>query len=838
MTAWGDLIDAGYSRVLGLAIEGVPYAFLETRLLTTADVDIASPSGVSIVRGALRVRESDAISSELDRVAGLARGRSVDFVLALDVLAANSVTLFRQPTKRAKLTGDLDGTATTVTVDSTTGWDVKGSFYLGRERIDYDGTTPTAFQNCVRAVAGWAHYHPSSTASGYRFATDTPLYWRGRLVTLYEHLVGPDGRALAATANTVGSYCRELWKGYVDAQPQVDGRQMLLRALPVHRLLAQQLGGTAKGEVQFTTVSGGLEQSANALGLYPVYLTSSDRIFLSNTVTGDAKFCPVGNDYASKVVTLSELGRWVTEASLYAAPALNLAYAQHTVVDVDEANPEPVLRFQFRANTPASYNKEDIDCVPYAWFFRQRTRSTARVAIYTGFNDRFDVDQFELRFDPNGAPSAWVIVRKDLENDGEPLAWPVSGYVLLEAEEGLEVAAYDQKDEAVDPDGQFLAVRLSQRALMGTTRVNPWTSPTKITVLPGQRGTLSDVIRTIATSSGTGERGVYDTLPFGMGLALPDTWLDVNRFPLTAQYVDGISDDKASVENIVGGWLALQGYCLTQRQGSDGYVRIEAVATSLDTPGVATQVGPGDVLIGGTQAERLFETPNVVRIEDSLRQRKTVSVVRDVPRQQAEGARSVTVIAPGISTASALIYGGKMLGLSDGQLVVTLPVRSGLDLHVGDPCRLVLSHPAIWDWVTGEVSADTPARVIGEHESLGDGTRKLTFMVTGQQRRPRVLCPAARVTGWLSSTVVQVDSTVGFAAGHKVRVYRRGDDTTFEDRIISAVNSSTVLTLTVGATTATFPADGDSWLTYDTYTDCVSTQQAHLFVRTDQEFEA
>jgi hypothetical protein len=228
----------------------------------------------------------------------------------------------------------------------------------------------------------------------------------------------------------------------------------------------------------------------------------------------------------------------------------------------------------------------------------------------------------------------------------------------------------------------------------------------------------------------------------------------------------------------------------------------------------------------------------VVRIEDSLRDQRTISVIRDVPRQQAEGARSVTIIAPAINTASALVYGAKMLGMSDGQLVVTLPVRSGLDLRVGDSCRLVLSHPAIWDWVAGEVSADTPARVIGEHESLGDGTRKLTFLVQGQQSRPRVLAPAARVTGWLSSTVVQVDSTVGFAAGHKVRLYRRGDDTTLEDRVIASVNSSTVLTLTAGATTATFPSDGDSWLTYDTYTDCVSTQQAHLFARTEQEFEA
>jgi hypothetical protein len=323
-----------------------------------------------------------------------------------------------------------------------------------------------------------------------------------------------------------------------------------------------------------------------------------------------------------------------------------------------------------------------------------------------------------------------------------------------------------------------------------------------------------------------------------MGLALPDLWLDVSRFPLTAQYVDGISDDKASVENIAGGWLALLGYCLTQRQGADGYVRIEAVPTTLDVPGEATSIFPRDVLVGNTQAERLFETPNVVRIEDSLRQRRTVSVVRDVPRQQAEGARSVTVIAPGINTASALIYGGKMLALSDGQIAVTLPVRAGLDLHVGDPCRLVLEHPAIWDWTTGAVSQDMPARVIGEHESLGDGTRQLTFLVAGQQRRPRVLCPAARVTGWLSSTLVQVDDTTGFAVGHKVRVYRRGDDTTFEDRIVGAVNTATILTLTVAVTTATFPADGDSYITFDTYTDCTVRQQEHLFVRFEQEFEA
>jgi len=831
MTAWGDLIDAGYSRVLGLAIEGIPYAFLETRLLTTADVDIASPSDSAVVPGALRVRESDAISSELDRVTGLARGRSVDFVLALDVLATANVVLFRQPTKRAKLTADLDGTSTTVAVDSTIGWDTKGAFYLGRERIDYDGKTTTAFLNCVRAVAGWAHYHPSSTASGYRFATDTPLYWRGRLVTLFEHLVGPDGRALAGTANTVGSYCRELWKGYVDAQPQVDGRQMLLRALPVHRLLAQQLGGTAKGEVQFAPLEDAATPNASDVtARYPVYLTTSDKVYIENpAVTGF--FLPL---YATTNVltTLSELASWIEQEAL--SRGINIVFSSFGVVVQEEFSPLPRVQFKFLAETGGNF--EPLVMEAFTWFFRSAP-TVARVDVLTD-GGYVSGQQFVFEFDPNSGPSAWLVVKKELEADGEPLGWPPSGYLVLENDDGLELAAFDAVDEAVDPDGLTLVVRLSQRALMGTTRVNPWTSATRVTVCGGARGTLSDVIRTIATSSGTSERGVYDTLPFGMGLALPDTWLDVSRFPLTAQYVDGISDDKASVENIVGGWLALQGFCLTQRQGSDGYVRIEAVPTTLDVPGVAQTVGPSDVLIGGTTAERLFETPNVVRLEDSLRQQRTISVVRDVPRQQAEGARTVTVIAPGISTASALIYGGKMLAMSDGQLVVTLPVRSGLNLHVGDPCVLVLEHPAIWDWVTGGLSASIAARVIGEHESLGDGTRKLTFLVAGQQQSPRVLCPAAVITGWLSSTLVQVDNTTGFAVGHKVRIYRRGNDTVFEDRIIAQVNTSTILTLTAPATTATFPADDDSWVTYDTYGDATAQQRQHLYVLSTMEFEA
>jgi len=163
MSTWNELLDAGYTRSFGVLVEGIPYAFLETRLQTTADDDIDVPVDYTAARGALRVRESDSVSKELDRVTGLGRGRALDIVLALDVLGDIGAELFRTPSLRARLTADADGTATTFDVDDTTGF--AGSFYIGREFCTYGGSTATSFTSVTRAVAGWAHFHPSSTAS-------------------------------------------------------------------------------------------------------------------------------------------------------------------------------------------------------------------------------------------------------------------------------------------------------------------------------------------------------------------------------------------------------------------------------------------------------------------------------------------------------------------------------------------------------------------------------------------------------------------------------------------------------------------------------------------------
>ena len=58
MSTWGELLEAGYSRVLGCTIEGIPYAFIETRLKTTSDSDIGVPADYTSAPASLRVRDA------------------------------------------------------------------------------------------------------------------------------------------------------------------------------------------------------------------------------------------------------------------------------------------------------------------------------------------------------------------------------------------------------------------------------------------------------------------------------------------------------------------------------------------------------------------------------------------------------------------------------------------------------------------------------------------------------------------------------------------------------------------------------------------------------------
>jgi len=555
-------------------------------------------------------------------------------------------------------------------------------------------------------------------------------------------------------------------------------------------------------------------------------MTQADLFFAKNLATGDV--ATLGADLAAPTITsIDQLGTFLTAQiqNRFAARWMAGTYE----VTVDESGGAPTLNVLVVLED-ALGNRQQCLIESHCWFLQNQPTDTWFGIVPTTSEaiDFVNGDRLSFLFTPNEAPNPWLVIRPELDNDGEPGAWPASGYLLAESNDGLEVVTYDSAFD--DPMGQLKGVRVSGRALMGTPRIDLFAAGTRVTVVSGLRGTLQQVVETVATSSGTGLRGVYDTLAFGLGLSMPGDWFDLSGFPVSSQYIDAASDEAASVENLVGGWLALMGRCLTQRRNAAGYVRISAESTSLDVPGTALSVLESDILVGATKAERLFESPNVVRIEDSLRQKRIVTVVRDVPRQQAEGARAVTFIAPGINTASALAYGGKMLAMSDGQLVITFGVRPGLDLQIGDPCRLDFSHPAVWSWEDGSASA-VAARVIGESFSLATGERSLTFLIPGQQQLGTQLCPAARIDGYLSSTVLDVDDVTGFAAGMSVFVYRRANIVTSTTRTIASVDADALtVTLATALSSVTFPSDGDSYMTYADYGTGTASQDEHLFM--------
>jgi len=53
-----------------------------------------------------------------------------------------------------KLTANMSSVSTTATVESTSGWRVADYFYVGDEKVNYNGKTNTEFLNLVRGVDG------------------------------------------------------------------------------------------------------------------------------------------------------------------------------------------------------------------------------------------------------------------------------------------------------------------------------------------------------------------------------------------------------------------------------------------------------------------------------------------------------------------------------------------------------------------------------------------------------------------------------------------------------------------------------------------------------------
>lgn len=826
---WGSLVKSGYQVVYALEVEGIPFIFAEREMWTTRGLAAGYHNLDDLtISYALSIDEGDRYDQACNREEGLAAGRAVDFTIGRQQLADEALgpLLFARPTLRSTLTlAVTDPDMDTFEVDSTTGWDAAGLMYIGRECVRYTSLTATSFGGCVRGVAGMPHYHTASTASAYRQCTDTPVYWRGRLVTLWEHLVSPEGRFLGERWAELGLWCRQAWRGTVRDTPRPEQAGMVLTCLPLPRVAAQEFGAEISGKMRPDWI---VSQTADTLTVQS-----------SAMGTGTAPTSPLTDEAGATTATIVRLSQWCATVSGQLTTALSTDTI--TVSVRPSGNGIDVKGLTLAGSGGVWLVK------PNAWFLEPGVYPTNTEAPGVAGSCIIPFVWSSHNADGGVESGAWIVVELDPNADAADAEVGDGGMLALEVDGETEIASYDLTKAYYD--GRYLAFRLNARGLISTPRLNLWGGGgTSVRAISAAQGGWMQCLRILLTSSGMGSitsegpRGINDTLPYGFGLGLPDEWIAIS--PSMGHEMAGgasivaASTERTSVQDLLCGWLALTRHCLVQRRQADGSMQLDVISTDVIDDPEAETLTETDVLLDGHETPEMIESPNHVRIGSGGYNSAGINhIVRDAARAQAEGVRSISLKAPGITGDLALQYGAELMLLGDGQAAVRKRLPPWVEIDIGDTREDTSAHPAVWDWSAGTYA---PTSVLGRVVELGrsmyDQTQDAVFLLAGHAQERIYYCPSALVTQAVSTTVYRVEAggAVGFAVSDEVLFYERGNEDvdTGTATITAIVEGTDYDTITVDADPA---VDGaEIVITFDVYANAVTRQRRHMFAQTDK----
>ena len=808
-----DLLQKGYGLVRCVQVEGIPNLFAE-RVMRTVTGTVAAAPATYTMSYALAVRDGVTTQQDCDRKAGFAAASDKTITLGRQELVDEGLTaaLFAKPTMRATLTTTVsDPATTTFVVDDASGFPSPGSFYIGRERCAYSGTTGTSFTSITRGVNGFTHYHSANSVSGFREVTDTPIYWVGRFVTIWVHVVSPEGRYLGTDWCTLGDYCWQEWRGYIAEQPVPTTAGMELRCSALVRLAGGKVGATIKGP-----------SAMDSSGMPLVYYTPTDALKVYEVGGG---LDVTGSPLRTGVGTLAD---WC------AIVGTNLNAVAGSDDVVVRPNGERV-RVDVRL---AGTTNAEVAIQSPAWFL---TNSEESAATTSGFVRN------HLAFKPTAADwglviIGWVVVELEPSADYTPASVPSSGMLVMEVDGVIEVAEYDGIDTGWN--GRFTAFRLLRRGV-GGTRVNPWATGATIGVVSGvPDSNLPITLFSLWQSSGQtgGPRGAYDDLAFGFGLGIPDDYIDEAAWVgYVFTSLDLVVADEIDIAESIGGHLALRRSCVVQRLMDTGEIKLSLVSTDIIDDPSATEIAKGDLLLDGVQDVEQLEAPNHIRIDTGYPGRDGITiVVRDSARAAAQGKVDWDIAAPGLPDYLALDYGASLLPLTDGQQAAKLSLPPWSTVQEGDAVELTAAHPQVYSWTSAEWGpASITGRVIGAARSDYDDTLKATVLLEGQYSGPLYLCPSAEVTAAPSASVLRMSKgSVGrFQAGDEVAVYLPGsEDTDYEEVGITSIDTTNpsydVLNLDASLSVVT-PAAG-LIVTFPVYANANTRQRRYLYVRSDR----
>ena len=859
-TTRAEALHRGYSPLYAVEVEGIPYLLVEKDPPRVDATSSASAPATRAVVPALVIDEAQTISQMIDRETGVADGAAVEFVLDFEALSEASVlsSVFARPSARTPIDTDLDSAATTISVDATTGFANGQTVYMGREQITIGTISGGDFTSCTRGVNGEAWDYQATSPSSYREVTDKPVIWRGRFVTLWEHLVSPAGHIVESTWST-GTYARPIWRGYIAEVPLPGAHGMSIRCLPLVRLLGQEVGH----EASFRACGAPRVSITPTFG-YPLLFDSGTmqlRIKVAYTGglgTDDYWVTPTAGAY-TPTGWANALGA-ALEAGQNGDAWLDSTLAVEEVGDEVALDMERTFVVRLRIGEGGGMTLDSGQLYVVG--------GDAPYFLVPGVYDwRDEGDHWSITIPLREhfyEPDSWLVVQEVDGAGWRDASVPSSGVGLLGHGDKKEIVEWD---ETVDVGLNRTAVHIHGRRLAGTESVDPGAATVlepvdvngasvpmlagvALKVLTGATGTLAEVVQTILSSSGTGDRGTYDTLAIGLGYAIDEDWIDASSLAaygtLGDEAVVALAEERSSLADLIGGVLVLGGLCLVQIYDStSGEVRIAARLSvtgswSARDASVIT-IDAADLLLRQATPLRMLPAPNEIKVKtSSLAGDGTTLAAVDVPRVQQEGPQAWDIDAAGLDSSLALHLAAFLIALGDGQSALELSAAPWLDVQPGDRVILDLDHPMIYDWASGaRAASNVSAVVLGVSRDLISGEQRITILLAGQALPARYLAPTATVMS-KSGNDITLDTGEGeyFDDGETIQIETPGAEASpgseITTRVISTV-AGDVLTLTVAP-----PAwvAADATVTHPAYTSCTAEQQAFLFIRSDQYWGA
>lgn len=731
----------GYTPCYWLTVAGIPVVWTERALGLTLPTGFATAEVAGLV-----IDDSGPIGTEqVDRDRGIGTGLPLSFALL------DSTTLAAWLAKwslSAQLTAQLDWNDTTASVDSTTGWDATGYFYVGQERVYYGGKTGTSFTSLTRAQSGTlAQTHQLGTTS--QNVTNLPRYWSGRDVCLYCTMLDPSGQP-CGTVLTDQSIM--LWRGRIDGRPvrRTDG--FAFEAISLDRVIDQPLPealtGTIVQTVDYWPCKTGIVvnlwlqayTSASSVHwdysakLYP-FAGYTEGELLSPTDTRQA----ISDAWAAWVVAQSLTGTFDDLVWLKLTEKGAGQYTPQIQIDTDNAVKTVAVSCYFGDAFAMSEHPTELSGYDGARF------------IPTGvLTDRFGV----------ASPTSYTGVQSlTIELDeGDPASVAPTGNIVLEQADKQDQYTYSG---AAVSGGLLVLTGLSRVGITDDTlQIEPVAGVTVSLAAITAGDSWAEDALTILQSSGTGDRGAYDTLGRTAGYGLPDDVMDETSFAygLGAKelpFTPLLPVSGASVPDLIGGALALLRRALVAQPDvatAGQPVKLRIVSCGPGADGSVT-ITDADLLAHRgdpvTSVQRA-DAPNSITIECG----ESTLTYNDANSQEAIGlseaswkieTTDVQALADFATYAVASIF-----AFDQTAQAVELTVHPSVQAEVGDAVWLVLTHPALWSYVTGSIGYTGPGRVVGRTLDLATCSVTLRLLIDGGTRVYN-LAPSAAVVTWSPS---------------------------------------------------------------------------------------